>query len=93
MTMRAWSFWPFGKDLVLVSDCKIFPHCREVSGGLRGCSLKWTVVVQRDFLRSLRLLLPPFMTNEFGKRKIKNLKKTSEAIKYYGSVGVVEVEE
>lgn len=59
--MRAWSFWPFGKDLELLSDCNMVPHCREVNGGHRACSLTWAEVVQRDFQRSLKLILP-FMT-------------------------------
>jgi hypothetical protein len=57
--MWAWSCWPFVMDLVLVRDCKMVPHCKEVSGRLRVkpfCG-KWVVVmvVYKDWLRKIGL--------------------------------------
>ncbi len=57
--MWAWSCWPFVMDLVLVRDCKMVPHCKEVSGRLRVkpfCG-NWVVVmvVYKDWLRKIGL--------------------------------------
>lgn len=41
------------KDLVLVRDCKMVPHCREVSGKWVVAVVEVAVAVYRECLRSL----------------------------------------
>lgn len=61
MSMWAWSCWPCFKDLELVRDCKMAPHCIDVSFWLRNLVGFGSILV-----KNLRLITGPFMSRVEG---------------------------